>query len=134
VACAAALAVLDIYEREDLAGRSRQIGATVMERFTAMQKQFPMIGDVRGQGGMLAMEIVKDRATREPDAQSVTDILAAAHQRGLLLINAGMFSNIIRVLVPLNINDEQLKQGLDILEDAVATVANVASASVNSIS
>jgi 4-aminobutyrate aminotransferase / (S)-3-amino-2-methylpropionate transaminase / 5-aminovalerate transaminase len=134
VACAAALAALDIYERENLAERSRQIGITVMERFVNMQKQFPMIGDVRGQGSMLAMEIVKDRVTKEPDAQSVSDILSAAHQRGLVLISAGMYSNVLRILVPLNITDEQLKRGLDILEEAVATVANVASATVNSIS
>ncbi|HLI69206.1 MAG TPA: 4-aminobutyrate--2-oxoglutarate transaminase [Ktedonobacteraceae bacterium] len=134
VSCAAALAVLDIYEREDLAERSRQIGRVAMERFLQLQKQYPMIGDVRGLGSMLAMELVKDRATQEPDTQAVSDILAAAHQRGLVLINAGMYSNVIRVLVPLNITDEQLKRGLDILEEALATVANVATASVNSIS
>jgi len=134
VACAAALAVLDIYERENLAERSRQIGQAVMERFLNMQKQHLMIGDVRGQGGMLAMELVKDRATKEPDAQSVADILAAAHQRGLLLINAGMYSNVIRILVPLNITDEQLQQGLDILEEAIATVSAGAAATLNSVS
>lgn len=134
VACAAALAVLDIYEREDLAERSRQIGQRVMERFLHLQKQYSLIGDVRGQGGMLAIEIVKDRATREPDAQAVSDILAAAHQRGLLLINAGMYSNVVRILVPLNITDEQLRQGLAILEDAVATVSSGADATVNSVS
>lgn len=134
VACAAALAVLDIYEREDLAARSRQIGRVAMERFLQLQKQYPMIGDVRGLGGMLAMELVKDRATQEPDAQAVSDILAVAHQRGLVLINAGMYSNVIRVLVPLSITDEQLKRGLDILEEAMATAANVSTASANSIS
>ncbi len=133
VACAAALAVLDIYEREDLAKRSRQIGRIATERFVHLQKQYPMIGDVRGQGGMLAMEIVKDRATREPDPRAVSDILAAAHQRGLILINAGMYGNVIRVLVPLNISDEQLQHGLDILAEAIGTVAGV-SATVNSIS
>ncbi|HEU5375880.1 MAG TPA: aminotransferase class III-fold pyridoxal phosphate-dependent enzyme, partial [Ktedonobacteraceae bacterium] len=134
VACAAALAVLDIYEREDLATRSREIGRVAMERFLSMQKKYPMIGDVRGQGGMLAMEIVKDRATKEPDAQAVNEILAAAHQRGLVLLNAGMYSNVVRILVPLNITDDQLQQGLDILEEALATIASGASATVNSIS
>lgn len=134
VACAAALAVLDIYEREDLAERSRQIGQTVMEHLVNMQKQYPMIGDVRGQGAMLAMEIVKDRSTKEPDAQAVADILAAAHQRGLLLINAGMYSNVVRTLMPLNITDEQLQQGLNILEEAVATISVGAAATLNSVS
>ncbi len=134
VACAAALAVLDIYEREDLAARSRQIGVVAMERFVNLQKQFPMIGDVRGQGGMLAMEIVKDRVSREPDAQAVKDILAAAHQRGLMLISAGMYGNVLRILVPLNVTDEQLDQGLLILEEAVALVAHAASSTVDSIS
>lgn len=133
VACAAALAVLDIFEREDLAERSRRIGQIATERFLDLQKQYPMIGDVRGQGGMLAMEIVKDRTTREPDAQAVTDILAAAHQRGLILINAGMYGNVIRVLVPLNVSDEQLQQGLDILAEAIGTVAGVAD-TVHSVS
>jgi 4-aminobutyrate aminotransferase/(S)-3-amino-2-methylpropionate transaminase len=133
VACAAALAVLDIFEREDLAERSRHIGQIGIERFLDLQRQYPMIGDVRGQGGMLAMEIVKDRTTREPDAQAVADILAAAHQRGLILINAGMYGNVIRVLVPLNVSDDQLQRGLDILAEAVGTVAGVA-ATAHSVS
>lgn len=133
VACAAALAVLDIFERENLAERSRQIGRIACERFLQLQKQYPMIGDVRGQGGMLAMEIVKDRTTREPDPQAVNDILAAAHRRGLVLISAGMYGNVVRVLVPLNISDDQLKQGLDILAEAIGTVAGVA-ATANSVS
>lgn len=134
VACAAALAVLDIYEREKLAERSHEIGGVVMARFLEWQKQYPMIADVRGQGSMLAMEIVKDRVTKEPDAQIVNDVLAAAHQRGLILINAGMYGNVIRVLIPLNITDEQLARGLDILEEALSTVAHVSTATVHSIS
>src|SRR2546423_570126 len=70
VACAAALAVLDLYEKEDLAARSREIGKTVTDRFLKLQQQFPIIGDVRGLGGMVAMELVKDLTTKEPDAQS----------------------------------------------------------------
>jgi len=79
------------------------------------------------------MEIVKDRTTKEPDAQAVTDILAAAHQRGLILINAGMYGNVIRVLVPLNVSDKQLQQGLDILAEAISTIAGVA-ATAHSVS
>ena len=133
VACAAALAVLDIFEREDLVERSRQIGRVISERFLQLQKQYPMIGDVRGQGAMLAIEIVKDRTTKEPDPQAVSDILAAAHRRGLILISAGMYGNVIRVLVPLNVSDEQLQEGLDILANAIGTVAGVA-ATAHSVS
>ena len=126
VACAAALAVLDLYEKEDYAVRSREIGHAVMERFLKLQDRIPFVGDVRGLGGMVAMELVKDRTTREPDAHATSDILVAAHQRGLVLIKAGIYDNVIRVLVPLCVSDEQLKHGLDILEEAVTSVAEAA--------
>ncbi len=133
VACAAAIAVLDLFAQEDYAARSRAIGQTVMARFTKLQQELPFIGDVRGLGGMVAMELVKDRTNKEPDAQAASDILAAAHHRGLVLIKAGMYDNVVRVLVPLCITDEQLQQGLDILETACQTVAN-ASAATTSVS
>jgi 4-aminobutyrate aminotransferase / (S)-3-amino-2-methylpropionate transaminase / 5-aminovalerate transaminase len=132
VACAAALAVLDLYEKEDLAARSREIGHAVTERFSKLQERFPMVGDVRGLGGMVAMELVKDRTTREPDAHAASDVLAAAHRRGLVLIKAGMYDNVLRVLVPLCVTDEQLKQGLDIFEDSLAAVAETATATATS--
>lgn len=130
VACAAALAVLDIYEKEDLATRSQQVGDQVMKCFSDLQKRFSFVGDVRGLGGMVAMELVKDTTTKEPDAQLATDILNEAHKRGLVLIKAGMYDNIIRVLVPLAITDAQLQQALAILQDAVAAAANVTPSSV----
>jgi 4-aminobutyrate aminotransferase / (S)-3-amino-2-methylpropionate transaminase / 5-aminovalerate transaminase len=128
VACAAALAVLDLYEKEDLAARSREIGHVVTQRFLKLQESFPMIGDVRGLGGMVAMELVKDRTTKEPDSHAASDTLAAAHHRGLVLIKAGMYDNVLRVLVPLCVTDEQLNRGLDIFEDAITTVAEAAAA------
>jgi 4-aminobutyrate aminotransferase/(S)-3-amino-2-methylpropionate transaminase len=133
VACAAALAVLDLFERDDYAARSREIGHAVTERFLGLQERFPMIGDVRGLGGMVAMELVKDRTTKEPDSHAASDVLAAAHHRGLILIKAGMYDNVLRVLVPLCITDEQLQQGLDIFEDALAAVAGAATAQVSSV-
>jgi 4-aminobutyrate aminotransferase/(S)-3-amino-2-methylpropionate transaminase len=133
VACAAALAVLDLFEKEDYAARSQQIGHIVTERFLMLQERFPMIGDVRGLGGMVAMELVKDPTTKEPDAQAASDVLAAAHRRGLVLIKCGMYDNVIRVLVPLCVTDEQLQQGLDILEEAV-TIAAGASVATTSVS
>jgi 4-aminobutyrate aminotransferase / (S)-3-amino-2-methylpropionate transaminase / 5-aminovalerate transaminase len=127
VACAAALAVLDLYEKEDLAARSREIGHVVTRRFLKLQEQYTLVGDVRGLGGMVGMELVKDRSTKEPDAHAASDVLAAAHHRGLVLIKAGIYDNVLRVLVPLCITDEQLNKGLDIFEDALATVAEAES-------
>ncbi len=110
VACAAALAALDLYEKEDLAARSREIGHVVTRRFLKLQEQYTLVGDVRGMGGMVAMELVKDRSTKEPDAHA-----------------ASIYDNVLRVLVPLCITDEQLNKGLDIFEDALATVAEAES-------
>lgn len=130
VACAAALAVLDIYAQEDLAARSQTIGKIVMERFLQLQQRYPVIGEVRGLGGMVAMELVKDRATREPDSHTASEIIAVAHRLGLVLIKAGMYDNIVRVLVPLNITDDQLQEGLAIIDAAFATVEEVIPTSV----
>ena len=127
VACAAALAVLDLYENDDLAARSREIGQVVTRRFLKLQAQFPIVGDVRGLGGMVAMELVKDRTTKEPDSHAASEVLAAAHHRGLVLIKAGMYDNVLRVLVPLCVTGEQLNKGLDIFEAALATVAEAES-------
>ena len=123
VACAAALAVLDLYEGSDYAARSREIGHVITKRFLNLQEHYRLIGDVRGLGGMAAMELVKDRSTKEPDSQAATDVLTAAHHRGLVLIKAGMYDNVVRILVPLCVTDEQLNKGLDILEAALETVA-----------
>jgi 4-aminobutyrate aminotransferase/(S)-3-amino-2-methylpropionate transaminase len=131
VACAAALAVLDLYEKEDLAARSQQIGQIIIERFLKLEERYSFVGEVRGQGAMVALELVKDRATKEPDPQTTNDILAAAHYRGLVLIKAGMYDNVIRVLVPLNVTDEQLQKGLDILDEAFAVVAPAVPASIS---
>jgi 4-aminobutyrate aminotransferase/(S)-3-amino-2-methylpropionate transaminase len=132
VACAAALAVLDLFEKDDYAGRSREIGKTVMGRFLKLQERFPEhIGDVRGLGGMVAIEFVKDRTTKEPDSHLASDVMAAAHHRGLVLIKAGMYDNVLRILVPLCVTDEQLQQGLDIFEDAVVSVSQAVPTSVS---
>ncbi len=125
VACAAALAVLDIYERQDLAARSQQIGGLVYDLLTRLQLRYPaFIGDVRGLGGMLAIELVKDQTSREPDAERTNAVLAQAHKRGLVLIKAGMYDNVVRALVPLTITDEQLQQALKILEQSIEAVAS----------
>jgi 4-aminobutyrate aminotransferase/(S)-3-amino-2-methylpropionate transaminase len=131
VACAAALAVLDLYEKEDLAARSCEIGTRLTQHFTRMQERYQSIGDVRGLGGMLAVELVKNRDTKEPDGQITNAVLAAAHKRGLVLIKAGMYDNVIRVLVPLCVTDEQLEQAANILEAAFAEVTGAVAASAD---
>lgn len=123
VACAAALAVLDIYEKEDLATRSQEIGTTILKHFAQLQERYACIGEVRGLGSMIAMELVKDRATRVPDAQITSALMAAAHKHGLVLIKAGMYDNVLRVLVPLDVTTEQLQQAMDIFDAAFAEVA-----------
>src|SRR5712691_3539787 len=123
VACAAALAVLDLFEKEDYAARSREIGHAITQRFLHLEQRYSLVGDVRGLGGMAAMELVRDRVTKEPDAHAASEVLAAAHQRGLVLIKAGMYDNVLRILVPLVVTDEQLQQGLDIFEEALSVVA-----------
>ena len=100
VACAAALAVLDLFEKEDYAARSREIGHIITKRFLNLQEHYALIGDVRGLGGMAAMELVKDHSTKEPDSQAASDVLTAAHHRGLVLIKAGMYDNVVTHTCP----------------------------------
>jgi 4-aminobutyrate aminotransferase/(S)-3-amino-2-methylpropionate transaminase len=122
VAQAAALAVLDVIDEEGLNERSVAIGETVRARMLAWQDRFPAIGDVRGLGSMLALELVADRATKEPAPQLAQAVIDAALQRGLLLLKAGVRGNAIRVLVPLVITDGELDEALDAWEDALQSV------------
>ncbi|CAM4307175.1 4-aminobutyrate aminotransferase [Bacillus manliponensis] len=117
--CAAALAVLNIIEKENLNERAAALGKVVMERFEEMKKKYNCIGDVRGLGAMCAFELVKDTETKEPDKALTADICTEANKRGLLLLSAGTYGNVVRVLMPLVITDEQLEEGLDILEESL---------------
>jgi 4-aminobutyrate aminotransferase/(S)-3-amino-2-methylpropionate transaminase len=122
IAAAAALAVLDKIEREQLLDRSVRTGETIMARFRSMQERFPQIGDVRGRGSMCAIELVADPATKEPlDADRMGAITSAALAQGVVVITAGTYGNVVRLLPPINIDDALLADGLDVLEDAVAT-------------
>jgi len=122
VAQAAALAVLDIFDEEQLVERSRRIGETIRGRMLAWQERFPAIGDVRGLGAMLAIELVEDRATKAPSPALATRITAEAAQRGVLLLKAGVHSNCIRVLCPLTIDDRELDEALGAWEEALEAV------------
>lgn len=120
--CQAALAVLDIIEEEKLNERAEKLGTRVIEKMKQLSTRFDCIGDVRGLGAMCAMEIVKDKQTKTPDKEGVAKIVKAANERGLLLLSAGLYGNVIRLLMPITITDEQLEEGLQILEAAFADV------------
>jgi 4-aminobutyrate aminotransferase/(S)-3-amino-2-methylpropionate transaminase len=119
VACRAALAVLDQIEKNALLSRAEQIGKKVLERFKKLQDHYPIVGDVRGLGAMVGMELVVDRKTKEPATALTKQLINSCRDKGLLMISAGTYSNIIRPLMPLVITEEQLDQGLLILEEGL---------------
>ncbi len=119
VAQAAALAVLDVFEEDGLVERAAQVGDAIRERMLGWQQRHPGIGDVRGLGAMLAIELVDDPVTKRPAPEAATKVVEAAAERGLLLLKSGIYSNCIRVLVPLVITDAQLDEALGVWEDAL---------------
>jgi 4-aminobutyrate aminotransferase/(S)-3-amino-2-methylpropionate transaminase len=123
VCCRAALAVLDIFAEEDLLKKATVLGDKVRQRFDAWQGQFELIGEVRGLGPMLALELVKDRETKEPATDEAKGLVEFCHQRGLILLACGNFGNVIRTLMPLVIEDEQLERGLAIMEEGLTALS-----------
>jgi 4-aminobutyrate aminotransferase/(S)-3-amino-2-methylpropionate transaminase len=119
LACAAALAVLDAMEAERIPARAERTGERVKARFRQLAEQHPCIGDVRGLGAMVGMELVTDRVSRTPDKALTARLLAAALERGLVLLSAGTYGNIIRVLAPLTADDALIDEGLDVMEAAL---------------
>jgi 4-aminobutyrate aminotransferase/(S)-3-amino-2-methylpropionate transaminase len=119
VAQAAALAVLDVFEEENLVERAQQIGERIRERMVSWQERIEQIGDVRGLGAMLAIGFVRDRDSKEPNPELATAVVAAAAERGLLLLKSGIYSNCIRVLCPLVLTDAELDEALEVWEDAL---------------
>lgn len=119
LACAASIKTIEIMERDHLADRSVEIGKKVTARYKEIQKKYPVVGDVRGLGGMIGIEFVKDPETKEPDAALTADIIQTCAKNGLLVEGAGTYNNVIRFLAPLVITEEQLEAGLDIFEAAV---------------
>jgi 4-aminobutyrate aminotransferase/(S)-3-amino-2-methylpropionate transaminase len=123
VACAAALASIEIVEKRNLAERAAKIGEKVRDRLEDLWKKCPFVGNVRGAGAMRAVEFVKDRATKEPAKDLVGKITRLCWERGLIVLHAGTYGNVIRTLMPLVITDEQLDEGLDVFEAAVLEAA-----------
>lgn len=123
LACAAGLAVFDILESEDLMNRSEAIGRKVRARFDAFKENYSLVGDVRGVGAMVAMELVTDRESKQPAAELAKALTGRCLEKGLLVLASGTYGNVVRILSPLVITDEQLEQGLQILEEGLAQVS-----------
>ncbi|HUJ83024.1 MAG TPA: 4-aminobutyrate--2-oxoglutarate transaminase [Candidatus Acidoferrales bacterium] len=123
VSCAAALAVIEIIEKENLSARAELLGEKFAARAREWQRRWPLIGEVRGLGAMQALELVRSRETREPAKAETEQIMRLCYEHGLLTISAGTYGNIIRVLVPLMIPDAQFDEGLAVLEGALAAVS-----------
>jgi 4-aminobutyrate aminotransferase/(S)-3-amino-2-methylpropionate transaminase len=123
VSCRAALAVLEILLEDGLMDQAVSLGNTLWERFTAMQMRHEIIGDVRGKGPMLALELVEDRETKQPAAAKAKALVNRCFERGLVLLSCGNMGNVIRTLMPLVITEAQLDKGLAILEESIAEVS-----------
>ena len=120
IACAAALAVLDVFEEENLLARSQQVGERLKAGFAALQQQYPLLTDIRGLGAMIAVELCEDRDPQRPAAAQVAAIVTRAREKGLILLSCGVYGNVLRVLVPLTVSDEQLDRGLAIIGECLA--------------
>jgi 4-aminobutyrate aminotransferase/(S)-3-amino-2-methylpropionate transaminase len=125
VACRAALAVLDQFEKTDLLKRAEKIGKKVMEKFKELQEQHEVVGDVRGLGAMVGMELVIDRKTKGPATIFTKKLIELCREKGLLMVSAGTHSNIIRPLMPLVITDEQLERGFSIIEESLSEFSSL---------
>ena len=126
LACAAALAAMEVIEREKLPARAEVLGKKFEARAREWKKRWPIVGDVRGLGAMRAIEFVRpgpDGSGRTPAKEETEQILRRCHERGLIIISAGTYGNVVRLLVPLIITDEQWEEGIGILESAIAAVA-----------
>src|SRR5215471_15857146 len=126
LSCAAALAALDIIEKDGLLARSTHIRKKFEERGRRWQQQSGIVGEVRGLGGMCAIELVKDTLGKEPAADATKKIAQYCYEHGLITITAGTYGNVLRILVPLTVTDEQFTEGLDVLEAALAHVSGTA--------
>ena len=123
LACAAALAAIETIEQEKLAERAIRIGQIFDKRSAQWAERWPLIGEVRGLGAMRAIELVRSRDKKDPAKEATEQIVRYCYAHGLIMISAGSYGNVLRLLVPLVITDEQLSEGLDILQAAIASVA-----------
>ncbi|MBP0456182.1 4-aminobutyrate--2-oxoglutarate transaminase [Streptomyces montanisoli] len=122
VACAAALGAIETMKELDLPAKARRIEEVMKDRLSAMREKYDVIGDVRGRGAMIAIELVKDRATKEPATETAAALAKACHQEGLLVLTCGTYGNVLRFLPPLVIGEDLLGEGLDIIEQSLAAL------------
>lgn len=126
MACSAALAVLDEFERNDLLQRSRDVGQRITASLQTLAKRHSCIAEVRGLGAMVAMELCKDGDPHQPDAELTKALASEATKRGLIILTCGTYGNVVRILVPLTASDALLDEGLAIIAaslDALTAVA-----------
>ncbi len=123
VACEAALAALQMFDEHQLARRAAEIGDWILQRTSAWQREFALVGDIRGLGAMRAFELVRDPVTREPAKEEAAAIMRYCWQHGVIALSSGTYGNVIRLLVPLVISDDQLEEGFSVLEAALASVS-----------
>jgi 4-aminobutyrate aminotransferase len=120
IGCAAALAVLQVFEEEKLLDRAKVVGQQITECLNAFAKQYPIVAEVRGLGAMIAFELMKDG---KPSPELTSQLVAKAREKGLILLSCGIYGNVVRILVPLTVPDEQLQQGLTIIGEALAEIS-----------
>jgi 4-aminobutyrate aminotransferase / (S)-3-amino-2-methylpropionate transaminase / 5-aminovalerate transaminase len=122
VACAAALEVIDTIERDGLVERAVEVGRRLMDGLREFHDRFDVVGDVRGLGAMVAMELVQDRATKEPAKDATTRVIEDCYRQGLIVLKAGTYDNVIRLLPPLTIDEALVDEGLGLIEKALASL------------
>lgn len=123
VVCAAAIATLDVIERENLAERAQRLGESVTKRFGEIKERFDLVGDVRGRGLLIGIDLVRDRETREPARKEALKVAWRAWERGLVMISFGRHGNVLRIAPPLTIGEDELEMALDIVEKAIEDVS-----------
>jgi 4-aminobutyrate aminotransferase/(S)-3-amino-2-methylpropionate transaminase len=123
VACAAALAVMDVFEEEKLINKAEALGKRLKSQLDGFHNEYEIVGDVRGLGPMTAMELVKDRESKTPAPDEAKALVKYCYDRGLILLSCGAYGNVIRLLMPLVITEDQLDKGLEILNDGLAVIA-----------
>jgi 4-aminobutyrate aminotransferase / (S)-3-amino-2-methylpropionate transaminase / 5-aminovalerate transaminase len=123
VACATALAVLQMVDEDNLSVRAQQLGDIFLKKASEWKQRWALIGAIHGLGAMRALELVRDRETREPASEETKSISQYCYERGVLILTAGTFGNVIRLLMPLVITDDQFEEALSILQDAIASVS-----------
>jgi 4-aminobutyrate aminotransferase/(S)-3-amino-2-methylpropionate transaminase len=124
VACSVAIKVVEIMQRDRIPERAAKLGDIMRKRLEEMFEKYELIGDVRGLGAMQAIELVRDRRGKEPAADETMRVINKAREKGLLLLRAGVYLNVIRLHPPLTIEEDNLMRGLDILEESMREVVS----------